>query len=252
MARAFTDADLIQPAVTGALPGSTVTATVALGNPTTEGSTVLIHLRNFTFSPLQDLWSTAVAENSIPALSILYRVDVVAGEQSWDLILNPSSPPASAGSSFWLFRVEEWQNIAYLPVVSSASSADLSPAATTLSTGNTSSFTGEEYVVAFALFSFYKAVGDSQPWPTISGLTNGFTVVDTIDFGNGTETPGSGNLGGRLIVTRAYGTQNQAGPIETTATFSGTLTNINAQAALAVFRAADTVTVPAPTVLVSS
>jgi hypothetical protein len=250
MARAFTDADLVQPPVTGALPGTTVTCTVALGNPTTEGSTVLVHVRNFTFSPLQDQWSTVVVENSIPALSILARVDVAAGEQSWDLILNPPSPPASAGSSFWLFRVEEWANIASTPVVSTSASADLSPTASTLSTGNTSSFTGEAYVMAFALFSFYKAVGDSQPWPTISNLTNGFNVIDTIDYGNGTETPGSGALGGRLIVTRMYGTADQDGPVETTATFSGALTNINTQSALAVFRAADTVDVPAPTVMV--
>jgi hypothetical protein len=250
VARGFTDADLIQ-FNTGSLPGTTVTATVALPAPTVEGSTVLIHLRNFTASPLQDLWSTAVAENSIPALSVLYRADVAAGEQSWDLILNPSSPPASAGSSFWLFRVEEWANIASLPLVSSSAAADLSPAASTLSTGSTSSFTGEEYVIAFALFSFYKAVADSQVWPTITGLTNGFSVVDTIDFGNGTETTGSGNLGGRLIVTRAYGTQNQDGPVETTATFSGALTNINAQAALAVLRAADVTVMPAPVILVA-
>lgn len=247
MARAFTDADLIQSA-TGSLPGSTVTCTVTLPSSTTEGSAVLIHLRNFTASPLQDQWSTAATETTIPALSVLYRIDVVGGEQSWDLILNPASPPASAGSSFWLYRVEEWANIASLPVVSNSAAADLSPTAATLSTGNTSSFTGEPYVIAFALFSFYKAVADSQVWPTISGLTNGFAVVDTIDFGNGTETTGSGNLGGRLIVTRLYGTADMVGPVETTATFSGALTNINTQTVLAVFRAQDTVLVDPPTV----
>lgn len=248
MARAFTDADLIQ-SNSGALPGTTTTATVSLPNPTVEGNTVVLHLRNYTTPALQDQWQRTVAEQTIPALQILTRPDVIGGENSWDLILNPSAPPASAGSTFWLWRAEEWANIAYLPVVSTASAADLSPTASPFSTGSTSSFTGEPFWVAFALISFYKATADSQPWPTISALTNGFQLIQYIDYGDGTEATGTGLLGGRLAVCRLYGS-GVDGPVTTSATLSGTLTNINTQGVIAVYRAADTTDQPAPVVMV--
>jgi hypothetical protein len=163
---------------------------VSLPNPTVEGNTVIVHLRNYTTPALQDQWQRTVAEQTIPALQILTRPDVIGGENSWDLILNPSAPPASAGSTFWLWRAEEWANVDYLPVVSTGSAADLSPTASPFAAGTTASFTGEPYWLAFALISFYKAVADSQPWPTISALTNGFQLIQYIDFGDGTEATG--------------------------------------------------------------
>jgi hypothetical protein len=243
MARAFAAADLIQFA-TGTAGTGTVgaaTATITLPSPTTEGNTVLILLRNLSFTALADQWDMSVTENTIPALSILSRVGVPAGESSWTLALS------TAGSSAWVWRVEEWQNIAYLPVVSASTAGGLAPAPATLSTGNTSSFTGEEYVMAVALFSFFKSPDDNAVWPTIGGYTNGFTSVDVIDNGDGT-----GLSDQRLAVARYYGTSGQNGPLETTATFTGTRTAVNSQAALAVFRAAEVVTVDAPVVLSNS
>lgn len=241
MAHAFSDADLIQ-SNSGAFAGTTVTATISLPNPTIEGNTVIVHLRNFTTLALQDQWQMTVSEQTIPALQILTRSDVVGGENSWNLILNPSAPPASAGSTFWLWRAEEWTNISYLPVVSTVGAADLSPTVSPFTPGSTASFTGESYILAFANISFYKAVADSQPWPTITSLTNGFQVIEYIDFGDGTEASGGGLLGGRLAVCRFYGTADLDGPLTTTATFSGALTNINTQGVLAVYRAADETT----------
>lgn len=247
MARAFTDADLIQS--NSGSSASSASVTVSLPNPTTDGNTVVLHFRCFSSSALGDIWQLSVAENSIPSLQIMTRVGVLGGENSWTIVLNPAAPPASGGNSIWLWRAEEWANIGYLPVVSTASAADLSPTASPFSTGSTASFTGEPFVLAFALVSFYKAVGDSQPWPTISALTNGFQVIEYVDFGDGTEAPGSGLLGGRLAVCRMYGTENLDGPVTTSATLSGALTNINTQGVVAVFRAGLTDLQPAPTIL---
>jgi hypothetical protein len=249
MAREFTAADLIQS--NSGSSASTASVTVSLPNPTVEGNTVLLHLRCFTTSALADQWEIAASEETIPALQVLTRPDVIEGENSWTITLNPASPPASAGNSIWLWRAEEWANIDYLPVVSSGAAADLSPTASPFAAGSTSSFTGEPYVMAFALISFYKAVGDSQPWPTISALTNGFEVVEYIDFGTGTESPGSGLLGGRLAVCHLYGAADQVGPITTSATLSGALTNINTQGVVTVYRALISDVQPAASVLVN-
>jgi hypothetical protein len=248
MSRDFTDADLIQHN-SGALPGTTTTATVSLTNPTVEGNTVIVHLRNYTTVAYQDQWQLTVAEQTIPALQILTRPDVVGGENSWDLILNQASPPASAGSTFWLWRAEEWANIDFLPVVSTGSAADLSPTTSPFAAGNTAAFTGESSWLAFALISFYKAVADSQPWPTISALTNGFVVDEYIDYGNGTEATGSGLLGGRLAVCHVYG--NGDGPVTTSATLSGTISGVNTQGVVAVYRAMSAVTASSPAIVVS-
>lgn len=248
MAREFTDADLIQS--NSGSSASTASVTVSLPNPTTEGTIVVVHLRCFSSSALGDVWDLSVAENSIPSLQIMTRSDVVGGENSWTLVLNPAAPPASGGNSIWLWQAEEWANVGYLPVVSTAAAADLSPTASPFSTGSTAAFTGEPFVLAFALVAFYKAVGDSQPWPTITALTGGFSLVGYVDFGDGTEAPGSGLLGGRLAVCRMYGTALD-GPVSTSATLSGALTNINTQGVVAVLRAADTVETAAPVVLTS-
>jgi hypothetical protein len=241
MARAFTDADLIQH--DSGTSVSTASVTVSLPNPTTEGNTVLMHLRCFSFAALPDQWDRTVGESAIPALQILTRTDVVGGENSWTLTLSPIAPPSSAGNSIWLWRVEEWANIGYLPVVSTGSAADLSPAASPFSTGSTGSFTGEPNWLAFAVISFYKAVADSQLWPTVTALTNGFVLDEYVDFGDGTGAAGTT----RLAVCHLYGSGD--GPITTSATLSGTLTNINAQGVIAVYRAADTVDIPGPTTM---
>jgi hypothetical protein len=247
MARAFADADLIQHNSGSSV--ATASVTVSLPNPTTEGNTVVVHFRCFSSSVLGDVWDKSVLESTIPALQIMTRTDVTGGENSWTVSLNPAAPPASPGNSIWIWRAEEWANIGYLPVVSTASAADLSPTASPFSTGSTSSFTGEPAWVAFALISFYKATADSQPWPTITALTNGFTLDEYVDFGDGTEASGSGLLGGRLAVCHLYGT-GVDGPVTTSATLSGTLTNINTQGVIAVYRAADTADQPAPVVMV--
>jgi hypothetical protein len=238
VARAFTDADLIQS--NAGVSASSASITVTLPSGTTEGNTVLVLLRGFTFLALGDIWDISVAESTIPALQILTRADVPAGESSWTINLS------NVGNSIWAWRVEEWANIGFVPLVSTSTGSDLAPTATTLSTGNTGAFTGEPFVMAVALFSMYKGSADGQPWPSVTGVTNGFTITDTIDNGDGTTATGV-----RLVVARYYGTAAQDGPLETTATFSGTLTNVNTQAVLAVFRAAES-TDAAPPVVISA
>jgi hypothetical protein len=95
---------------------------------------------------LGDVWDKSVLESTIPALQVMTRTNVIGGENSWTVSLNPAAPPASPGNSIWIWRAEEWANIDYLPVVSTASAADLSPTASPFSTGSTSSFTGEPFV----------------------------------------------------------------------------------------------------------
>jgi hypothetical protein len=229
--RAFTSADIVQHA--DGADAFTINPTLALTNPSTDGSGGIIILA--AQSPLTppDQWHAAAQAGIGGALlSIMCRADLPAGETTWPFT-------TLAGSANWAWVVEEWTNLSYSPIETSASTglstSVTNPAA--ISTGTTDVFS-TEYVVGVAAILLNAGAGSSA-WSAVT-WSNGFTETDVVSLGTGTT---NGDM--QMRVARLYGTSGDAGSWETTCTFTGgTQTGKTGHGALAVFRAEDQVEVP--------
>lgn len=225
----FSAADLLQSA-TGTAGASGIgngvtSATVTLPAGTTEGSTVVVVMRSYGDTAIGQGWERGVTGGSLPGMAIFYRPDIPVGETSW--VFNA----AAGGQQIWAWKVEEWTNIEFAPLATSAFHEDLA-AASTLASGNTGSVT-DQFVLAVGGFSVNKNSSDANNLPTISGYTGGFVETDQIANGPGTT---AGDL--HLAVARYYGADSETGPFSCTVDLTGSLTSVSAHAAIAVFRAA--------------
>lgn len=226
MARAFTSADVVQSA-----SGQVALATdpgVALPNPAAEGNGGVIVLGSGTQAAVPDQWHLAAVggAGSALVLMIMCRADLPAGDQSWSF-------PALAGNVNWCWVAEEWTNLSFAPLATSArTSGALAP--TSVSTGTTAAFDAP-YAVGIAAVLLTTAGTGGNVWPSVSGWTNGFVQTDELAVGTG-----AGAAEDKLWIARYYGTAGETGPWETTATFSGAATTgKTAYSCIAVFRAED-------------
>jgi hypothetical protein len=233
--RAFTTADVVQ-----SNPG-TVTLTspisVTVPNPTVEGNAGLVVMAAQTLISPPDEWHpAATAGVGGVSVAVMLRADLPsAGESSWSFA-------ASAGSPSWCWLAEEWTNISSVPVQSSAG-ADGVGADTSLGTGNTSSPFDTQFLMGLAALQISSSGGSA--WPTVA-WSNGFVETDVVSIGVGSA---NGDL--QLRVARYYGTDSEAGPWSTTATFTGSMTSKTPHICLAVLRAEDTMDAPASTIIAS-
>lgn len=222
MSRAFTDADLVQPTVSGT-SGFTSTATVTLPTGTTEGSCGICVVKASTTMSSPEIWDKSADVGLAGGMVIFTRADIPAGETSWTFL-------PLAGSPNWVWQVEEWANVSYAAIVTSAATSGVL-APTTILTGTTGT-SDWPYVMCVAAFGLQRGTGGANVFPTISAYSNSFTEVGVYDIGDGTV---SGDL--RLVVARYYGTLNEAGPFSCTATLTGSSTGFTVYGALAVYRA---------------
>jgi hypothetical protein len=232
--RAFTAADVIQ-----SNPG-TVTLTspisVTVPNPTVEGNAGLVVMTAQTLISPPDQWSVAAdAGTGGVSVAVMLRPDLPDGESSWPFA-------ALAGSPNWCWLAEEWTNIASAPIQSSAG-ADGAGADASLGTGNTSSPFDTQFLMGLAALQISSSGGSA--WPTVA-WSNGFVETDMVSIGAGSA---NGDL--QLRVARYYGTDSEAGPWSTTATFTGSMTSKTPHICLAVLRAEDSIDMPGSTVVVS-
>jgi hypothetical protein len=238
MARAFTAADVVQ-----SNPGTEIavaTATPALLNPSGDGTGGIVIVGATTQVNPSENWhyaaQTGVVTYGSSVVAVLSRADLPAGEQTW--------PLASAGTPSWCWIAEEWTNLSYEPVETSAGSG-VGAAPASLSSGSTGAFTAEYVVGVAALLVFGGGTG-STAWSAVT-WSNSFVETDVVQIGDGLPG-GSGDI--QLRVARRYGTQNETGPWDTTVTFTdGAQTGKTCYLCLAVLRAEDVVEQPAPTVL---
>lgn len=222
MARAFTDADLIQSPPAATSVADNITA--ALPNPTVEGNCGLIILKTSTVigPPLE--WDS-LYEDGAGRLAVMYRADVVGGESSWAFTFD-------AGALEWVWKVEEWANIAWKGPEGIAKTNSGTPGSASIATGNTDRAFTAEYVVGFLAVGLFKIVADTVTFPAMSSFSDSFVQADELASGDGTTV---GDC--KLWVARRYGTQNDTGPWSCTATFAGPTTNMIAQAVLVVLGA---------------
>lgn len=236
--RAFSDADLIQgkdgtAGTSGA--GVVDTALLTLDSPTTEGSTLLVVMKTSALTPdTGQGWDQNVAETTALGLMVYSRADVPAGETSWTWT-------STAAAQVWTWRIEEWANVAWVPLETSAAHYEgANP--TAWATGNSGAI-ATQYVMGIAGFTLMRGTAGAGGFAAITSPQIGghaATPVTTIDDGDGTA---SGDI--RLAVARYYGTENDVGPWSATATASGATTNYSGQSILAVYRAAPEIIVPA-------
>jgi hypothetical protein len=226
MVRAFSTADVLQHN-TGAVGGQTdPTATVALPNPAIGGNSGLIIMGAQTFLAPPEQWHMAAgagAADTSVQMGVMIRPDLPSGDQSWGFATS------SGAAANWLWVVEEWTNISYAPLHGSART-HTSVGAASISTGTTPSFTAP-YVVGIAVV-FMQGGTNAAVWSPVT-WSNSFTETDVVSIGTG---QASGDF--QLRVARRYGTLDEAGPWETTCTFTnGADSGKVFYACLAVFRA---------------
>lgn len=206
---------------------------LASGDSTTEGNAGIIVLGAQTLINPPAEWDMVVsAGTGGPTLAIMCRAYIPGGESSWPFT------PISGGPN-WTWLAEEWANVSSVPEETSASNTGASAPAS-YSTGTTGTFTSQ-FVAGVATVQILATGGSA--WPSVS-WSNGFVETDVVSVGDGTV---NGHL--QLRVARLYGAENETGPWETTATFTGSMTSKTVNGCLAVFRAQDLIVVPAPTIL---
>lgn len=239
MPRAFTDADLVPGQFADGSSASAATLTVSLPAGTTEGNTGIAVIKAQTSMASPDIWDKSADTGAAGGLVIFTRPGLTAGENDW--VFNSFS-----GSPQWVWRAEEWTNVSLSAVASSAITVTVN-APTTLSSG-TSGSVDVPFVMCVAAFVLQRGTAGASSFPAFSAFSNGFVEVpgSPFDFGTG---PASGDM--RMAVARYYGTENETGPFECTATVTGVSTNFIGYAAIAVLRATDDVEVPAPIIMTS-
>jgi hypothetical protein len=234
--RAFTTDDVAQ-----SNPGSNTAApsiSVTVPNGVVEGRAGIIMLAATVplAPPAQwDMSAQIGAGGGLPTLAIMCRAGLPGGESSWPFT-------SSAGSPNWCWLAEEWTNISSVPLQSTAPGSFGTTGDTSIATGSTGTFDAQ-FVVGLAVVQIQSAGGSA--WPTVA-WSNSFVETDVVSVGTGTA---AGDL--QLRVARRYGTDSEAGPWETTATFTGSMTFKTPNAVLAVFRAEDTMDAPASTIIAS-
>lgn len=224
MPRAFTSADVVQ-----ANPGSAaaqITVNPALTNPAVEGRCGLLMMAAGGPINPPELWHTAAGAGApgTKQVGVFCRAHLADQEQSWQL-------SHIATGTNWVWLIEEWKNVSYaaLADLGSGSAAGVGGVAS-LSSGNTGTF-DDPYVVGIAVAAIINGSGTS-PWSAVN-WSNSFVETDVVNVGDGTA---AGDI--QLRVARRYGTFNETGPWETTATWTGgAQTNKTQYVALAVFRA---------------
>jgi hypothetical protein len=221
MARAFTDADLLQSPAGGTSAGATG-VTVTLPSGATEGSCGVIFLHTEAPADPPSEWDNRFSEAS-GRTAVMFRPHLMANESSWMFDWH-------AAAATWAWKAQEWANVAWKgPAgVAIAPAGGLAP--TSVATGDTGTW-AEEYVIGLLVVSLYNPTGGSATWPTAS-FSNSFTETDMVSVGSGT---GAGNIG--LWAARRYGTQNETGPWSCTASFTGATNGMLAAAVLVVLGA---------------
>lgn len=214
--RAFDAADVVQENTGTATLSTPFTATVPSG--VTEGNTGVVIMASQLPLAIPADWHPVAVANTL--LWIFARIDLPAGESSWTFT------PSTTANAAWTVR--EWGNVGGLETFVSATG---SGGASSVSTGNTGSFTSQ-FVVGMLGVMLTSAGGSA--WPTIS-YSDSFEETDSLQVGSGTA---SGDV--KLWVARRYGTDSDAGPWSCTATFTGSMSSKTPFAALAVFRAQET------------
>lgn len=235
MARAFTAADAAQsvPGTAAAVstPGATLAETVA-----GRGGVIVIGAGTGLDAPEQ--WHRVAKGGqsaAFPQCTILCRANLLGGETSWAFA-------SAGGTTNWAWVAEEWTNLSYAPLAVPGvdnTPGGFQPASVTL--GPTDTWTGIPYVMAVAAIAILHGTAGGGTWPTVT-WSDGFTETDVLSVGNNSTNgpagsgPNSNDM--QLRVARRYGTLDEAGGWQTTATFSGqAMTNKSVYGALAVFRA---------------
>lgn len=217
--RPFTDDDIVQADDGSAVPVADVDVTLPAG--TTEGMSGIIYMKTATGLDPPEGWEKAT-ENAIVAFSLFHRIGLPAGETSWFFdALGAGVPP-------WVWRVEEWRNLGRQVTALSAWTG--APGATA-STGTSAGWTAP-YVLGVAAFAVQKNATNGVLFPTFSDPTNGFAAAGIYDIGTGATA-----LDMRMMIAHRFGTLDEAGGWESSVSFTGTMTNFNSVAAMAVYRA---------------
>lgn len=205
MARAFTAADVVQSA--SAELDATTTPGVAFPSPAAEGHTGVIFMGAQSIITPPEQWHLFGAGVGGVTLGIMLRADLSAGEQAWTFT-------PVAGTPRWTWLAEEWANVSYAPLAAAAGSNNgvLAPASHSAGTTGTTSAPHVAVVAAVQLLST-----GGTTWPSVA-WSNGFTETDVLQFGTG-----AANADLQLRVARKY-VSGDAGPFETTATFTGDMT----------------------------
>lgn len=214
MARAFTAADIIQS--DDGLAVDTATPGVALPAGAGEGRTGLAVIGAGTLLDPPEQWHKVAACGQTAGndqLGIMVRSDLPANEQAWDFTAN------GGGLATWQWLAQEWANIARgapLAVLGTEQTSSLGPASYAI--GPTDAADSALYVAEVAALLLLSTALSSTVWPDVS-WSDGLVEVLTRTQGTGVWNGTSGDL--RLHVARRFSTSPEAGPWETTATFTG-------------------------------
>lgn len=220
MARAFTAGDVVQSAT--AQLEATSTPNVALSGPAVEGRAGMIVMGAQSLINAPEQWHTAAAAGTGgTTLAVMCRPDLLDGEQAWTFT-------PTGGSPRWCWLAEEWASTSYAALSALGASTSGAVAPASISTGTTGT-ADAPYVACVAAVQILSTGGSA--WPTV-GWSNSFTETDVLSVGGGTA---NGDL--QLRVARYYGTLDETGGWETTATFTGSMASKTVHAAIAAFRA---------------
>jgi hypothetical protein len=239
MPRAFTSADILQSVPDTAAvvvdPGVDLPFQVGAG----RGGIIVMGGATILDKPSQWHYAVSAGTNDPkPAqLAIMCRADLPGGEQSW-----PFSAFLGASTN-WAWVVEEWANLSFAPLVTAARTPNTSGTfqGASISTGTTGTWDAGTYVVGIAAVLLLNGNNQGSVWPSSVSWSNGFVETDVLSIGNNSDWGAAGSGPNwndlQLRVARRYGTAGETGPWETTASFTGAMTNKNEFAALAIFRA---------------
>lgn len=220
MPRAFTPDDVVQ--APSAQLAATATPNVAFTSPAAEGHAGIIVMGAQSLINPPEQWDpTVTAGTGGPTLAIMCRSDLPDQDQAWTF-----SP--TGGTPRWTWLAEEWANVSFAATAATSASTSGQLAPASISTG-TSGTTSAPYVACIAAVQILSTGGSA--WPSVS-WSNGFAETDVLSVGTGSV---NGDI--MLRVARYYGTLNETGGWETTATFTGSMTSKTCHAAIAVFRA---------------
>jgi hypothetical protein len=228
MPRAFTAADVVQ-SNSGNIPiaSAVIDPGVGLTSPAAEGNSgIAVVYAGGSGGDPPEQWDM-VADGGQAALWVVgigCRVCLAASEQDWEF-------RAFGGlATSWAWVAEEWTNISFAPLLGTAGvDTAANPASMTL--GPTASWDATDYAVGIAAVLISNGTAGGSVWPSVS-WSDGFVETDVLTQGTGAAVADH-----QLRIARRYGTDAETGAWQTTATFTGAMTNKSGFGALAVFRA---------------
>lgn len=227
MPRAFSSDDItkVNSAVTAGTaevdPGASVAA------PTTEGRCGVICVYAVTLLAPPEQWHFGAAAGSTDAApqgAILLRADLPSNETSWVV------GAFGGGATFWAWWAAELANVSFAPVLAAGKVNTVAgPASVTATT--TTPESAEDTLVIALLALHHSTAGGATAWPAVS-WSNGFVETYVVTRGTGGATNDI-----ELHIALYLTTSPEAGPWSTTATLTGTMTNINASMTMVALRA---------------